>query len=180
MSRENDILFELIDIWAEKHELYSMQGTVKTVDLNERTCVVSPTDAGPDVYDVYLEADSGSSTNKGFFVVPAVNSIVIISFINKEEAFISAWTEIDKVITTQAEWVFNDGTNGGLTKLQELTNRLNEYETLFNQLKTDLTTWVPAPSDGGTALKTVLTSGFLTKTIPSSNKSDFENEDVKH
>lgn len=33
----------------------------------------------------------------------------------------------------------------------------------LTQLKADLTAWIPAPGDGGTALKTILTAGFLTK-----------------
>lgn len=180
MGKETDILFELIGIWAQENELYSKQGIIKSVDLNERTCVVTPTDGGPDILDVYLEADSGDSTNKGFFVVPDIGSLVIITFINKEEAFISAWTQINNVIVKSGEWVFNDGDNGGLVKVKKLTDRLNDLEALFNQLKTDLTNWVPAPTDGGTALKTVLSSGFLTKNIPNSKEEDFENNSVLH
>ena len=180
MAKETDILFELIGIWAQENELYSKQGTVKSVDLSERTCIVTPTDGGPDILDVYLEADSGDSTNKGFFVVPAVGSLVIATFTSKEEAFLSAYTEISQVVAKQGEWVFNGGDNGGLVKVKELTDRINELESLFDQLKTDLSTWIPVATDGGAALKTILTSGYLTKTIPNSNINDFENTDVKH
>jgi len=34
-------------------------------------------------------------------------------------------------------------------------------------LQTDFTNWTPVPNDGGAALKTLLTSGFLTKTLAS-------------
>ena len=37
----------------------------------------------------------------------------------------------------------------------------------LTQLQTDFTSWTPAPNDGGAALKTLLTSGFLTKTLAS-------------
>lgn len=180
MSKIGDLIFELIKIWAKENELYSKQGTVKSVNLTERTCVVTPTDGGSDILDVYLEADQGTSTSKGFFVVPSTGSLVIVTFTSKEEAFVSAWTAIDQVIAKSGEWVFNDGTNGGLTKLQELTSRLNELENLFTQLKTDFNGWVPSPNDGGAALKTKLSAGYLTKTIPNSQISDFENELVKH
>jgi hypothetical protein len=129
---------------------------------------------------VLIEADAGSAENKGIFVVPSVGSLVIITFTSKDEAYLTAYTQIDNVISKQGEFVFNDGENGGLTKIQELTNRLNEYEALFNQLKQDLNSWVPVANDGGAALKTVLSSGFLTKTIPDSDRGDFENELVKH
>lgn len=180
MSKTGDLVFEIINIWAKEQELYSKQGTVKSVDLSERTCVVTPTDGGSDILDVYLEADSGDSTNKGFFVVPAVESLVIVTFTSKEESFISAWTEIDTVIAIQGEWTFNDGENGGLTKLQELTDRLNDLEDLFTQLKTDFSGWTPVSNDGGAALKAVLSAGYLTQTVPNSQVSDFENELVKH
>jgi len=180
MSKDGDLIFELINIWAKENELYSKQGSVKSVDLSERTCVVTPTDGGSDILDVYLEADSGDPANKGFFVVPAIGSLVIVTFTSKEESFISAWTEIEQVIAKSEEWVFNDGKNGGLTKLQELTSRINELENLFTQLKTDFNGWVPSQNDGGAALKTKLSTGYLTKTIPNSQISDFENELVKH
>lgn len=180
MAKETDILFELIGIWANENELYSKQGTVKSIDLNERTCIITPTDGGPDILDVYLEADSGTSGSKGFFVVPAVGSIVVATFINSQEAFLTAWTAIDNVVAKSGEWVFNDGDNGGLVKVKELTERINELEALFSQLKTDLSTWIPSPTDGGSALKVILTSGFLTKPVPSSTKNEFENLDVKH
>ena len=35
----------------------------------------------------------------------------------------------------------------------------------LTQLQTDFTAWTPVPNDGGLALKTILSSGFLTKAI---------------
>lgn len=35
-----------------------------------------------------------------------------------------------------------------------------------SQLQTDLSSWVPTPNDGGAALKTILTTGFLTSVLP--------------
>jgi hypothetical protein len=180
MSTIGDLIFELIGIWARDHEFYSKHGTIKDIDLNERTCTVTPVDGGPDILDVYLEGDAGSEESKGFFVVPAVGSLVIVTWTSKEEAFLSAYTNIDQVVAKQGEWIFNDGSNGGLTKLKELTDRLNEYEELFSQLKSDFNSWVPVPNDGGAALKTVLSSGYLTKQVPDSDRGDFENELVKH
>lgn len=183
-----DIIFEFINIWASQNEIYSVAGEVLSVDESKRICSVSPNDGGANILDVKLEADysinsSGvviASSPKGFFLVPAVGSVVILTFQSSTDAFISAYTTVDKVISTQGEWIFNDGANGGLTKLQELTDRLNDYEVLFNQLKTDLSGWTPVPNDGGAALKALLSSGYLTKVIPNSQVSDFENEDVKH
>ena len=183
MSKSSDILFDLIKIWADENELYSIQGTVKSINVNIRTCVVTPTNGGPDILDVRLEADytEGSTTaSKGFFVVPTVSSLVIITFMSKEESFISAWTSIDNVVAKQGEWIFNDGLNSGLVKVAEMTSRLNDLEALFDQLQTDFTAWVPAAGDGGLALKTVLTAGYLNETVPESVQTEFENLNVKH
>lgn len=179
MGKNTDILFELISIWAKENELYSKQGTVSSVDDGERTCIVSPTDGGPDILDVNFEADSGSSTSKGFYVVPSVGSLVIVTFLNKEDSFISAWTNIDKVIAKQGEWVFNDGANGGIAKTPELTDRFNNLENKVNELITYINSHVhtsAAPGSPTTSPVPLYTGGNLTPTV----RSDIENEDVKH
>ena len=187
MPKLKDLIFDFINLWAKEQEIYSTSGVVTSVDEAKRVCNVTPNDGGAEILNVKLEADyklsSGqiiASDPKGFFIVPAVDSVVMLTFQSSTDAFISAYTEIDKVISKQTEWIFNDGANGGLTKLQELTDRLNEYEALFNQLKTDLSSWTPVPNDGGAALKTIVSSGYLTKTVPTSAVSDFENKEVKH
>ena len=60
-----------------------------------------------------------------------------------------------------------------------MTDRLNELETLWNQLKTDFSSWTPVPSDGGAALKAILAAGIGLKTVPNSQVADFENEKIK-
>ena len=53
-----------------------------------------------------------------------------------QEAYVSAWTEIDKVIAKQGEWIFNGGANDGLVKVSELTDKINALENEINDLKT--------------------------------------------
>lgn len=179
MSKENDILFQLIDIWAKENELYSLQGTVKSVNLSERTCVVIPTDGSPDVLDVNLEADSGTSTSKGFFVVPEVGSVVVITFMNKEDSHITAWTEISQVVAKSTEWIFNNGANGGMVKVIENTEKLNNIENKVNSIISFINSHVhtsAAPGSPTTIPVPTYTGGNLTPT----QRSDIENEDVKH
>jgi hypothetical protein len=182
MSRETDIMFEMIDIWARQHEFYSAQCTVDSVDQDERTCVVTPTNGGAQVIGVRLEADytDGATTaSKGFFVVPAVGSLVIATFMSKTEAFLSAWTTIDKIVSKQTEWIFNDGSNDGLVIVGDLVTKLNNIESDINDLKTAFAGWVPVPSDGGAALKTALATWYTSPLVPT-QQSELENEDVKH
>jgi len=179
MSKTTDIFFELVSIWAKENELYSKQGTIVSVDESAKTTIVSPSDGGSDILDVRLESDENSES-KGFFVVPSVGSLVIVTFISPQESFISAWTEIDTVVAKQDQWTFNEGENLGLVKVQEMTDRLNEMESLFTKLQTDFNSWVPVPNDGGAELKAIISSGFGVQPVPNSKTSDFENEAVKH
>jgi hypothetical protein len=183
-----DLLLDFIGIWSNQNNIYSMQCTVKSVDVTTRTCVCTPTDGSADILNVRLEADLAvnsddvpiASSKKGFFVVPKVNSIVGVTFFDKTNAFINVWTEIDEVYVISNKFTFNNGAFGGLIKIDDLVSRLNDYESLFTQLQTDFNAWTPVPNDGGLALKTILSTGFLTKTVPSTVKGDFENTKVIH
>lgn len=179
MGKSTDILFDLIDIWAKERELHSKQGKVVSVDTDAKTCVVTPTDGGPDILDVRLEADEDTA-NKGFFVVPAVDSLVIITFISKEESFVSAWTAIDKVIATQGLWQFNGGENGGLTITPELKAQLDTTNALIQSLL-DIITGTPIPEPGSgapSALQTALAAAISGQAL--GDYSDIENNKVTH
>ena len=188
MTKTKDILIDFINVWSDQNQIYSKQCVVSSIDADKRICTCSPIDGGADILEVRLESDitinsDGDAVNsnpKGFFVVPEVDSLVVVTFLSKTEAFLSAYTEISDVIAIQDQFTFNDGAYGGLIKISDLVDRLNDYEDLFNQLKTDFNSWTPVPQDGGLALKTILSAGFLTKVIPSSNVSEFENGKVKH
>ena len=107
---------------------------------------------------------------------------VTIDIIN-EKLFIS-WPDSDEdesttIEVSELEILFNGGNLLGLVKIQELTDRLNELEGLWNKLQMDLNTWVPVVQDGGLALKTQLLSSFLLELVPDSKVEDFENEKIK-
>ena len=167
-----DIIFNFINIWAEEHEIYSVQGTVKSVDVDIRTCVVTPADGGPDILDVRLEADytEGISTDpKGFFIVPVVDSLVIVTFMDKNNAFLSAWTNIDKVIAKQINWIFNDGTNEGLIKIIDLTTKLNN---LKSEMQIELVKIQTGIVGAGGA--------YTPGTLSAFDKDDYENDKIIH
>lgn len=188
MATIKDILFDFIGLWSDQNKIYSMQCTVKSIDVAKRICVCTPVDGSADILNVRLEADitvdsedePETSNPKGFFVVPAVGSIIGVTFLSKTDAFISVWTEITDVIVISDLFTFNDGAFGGLIKIEDLVSRLNDYEALFTQLQTDFTAWTPVPNDGGLALKTILLTGFLTKIVPTTVKANFENIKVIH
>lgn len=182
MGKATNILFDLINIWAKQNEFYSTQGTISSVSESNRTCVVTPTNGSPDIQDVRLEADyteDTSTDSKGFFVVPAVSSLVIVTFLSKDDAFISAWTEIDKIVSKQGEWIFNDGSNDGLVKVIELTDKLNNIENKVNDLISFINSHVhtsAAPGSPTTPPVPTFTGGTLTTT----QKAEIENTDITH
>ena len=188
MSKIKDILLDFVNIWSNQNNIYSKQCTVTSVDQVKRICTCSPVDGTADILEVQLESDITlnsdnepiASDPKGFFIVPQIGSLVIATFLAKDDAFISAWTEIDSIIVKSNQFAFNDGSFGGLIKIDDLVNRLKDYEDLFTQLKTDFSSWIPVVNDGGAALKTLLISGFLTKIIPSSLANEFENDKIIH
>jgi len=183
-----DALLNFIRIWSDQNKIYSQQCIVKSVDSNKRTCVCTPVDSGADLLNVRIEADLTVNTDddpinsspKGFFVIPKVGSLVIVSYLSKTDSYVSAWTEISDIIVISDLFKFNDGSLGGLIKINDLVNRLKDYESLFTQLKTDFNAWTPVPNDGGAALKTILSAGFLTKIVPITVKADFEDTAVIH
>jgi hypothetical protein len=107
---------------------------------------------------------------------------VTIDIIN--EKLLISWPDSDEEESTtievsELEILFNGGNLLGLVKIQELTDRLNELESLWNKLQMDFNTWVPVVNDGGLALKTQLLSSFLLELVPDSQVEDFENEKIK-
>ena len=205
MKQIKDILTEFILKFAEEQALYSERARVVSVDTDKMTCTVETTDEKAEISGVQIAAFIGASF--GAFIIPAVESIVTVSFYSKNEAYVSKTSVLDGVkllfedgLTIDAnidgvnlaiadgttieindtQIIFNGGENNGLVISQNLSDRLNEIESAILQLQTDFTTWVPVPSDGGAALKTLISAGFGIKVIPNSLPGDFENDEILH
>lgn len=78
---------------------YAVPGTVTAVDKAAGTVDVSPVDDSADLLAVRLRADEGT----GFTVYPVVGSLVLVSFLSPNEAFVSMVSQVDTYeLTTQA------------------------------------------------------------------------------
>jgi len=75
--------------------------------------------------------------------------------------------------------ILNEGEFGGLVKVEELVEKINNIESDINSLKNVFTAWVPVPNDGGAKLKADVTDWAL-DLITETQKEDLENEEVKH
>ena len=167
-------------------------------DLNTCTCQIISSKS--QVNDVQFSSFIGAT--KGFILVPAVGSNVMISFINKEEAFVAnaeALTGLkitfengyflltedaftidfngNKMVFGTDDIQFNDGTLAGLVTVNELVSQLNTIENDINTLKQAFTAWVPVPQDGGAALKGG-TAAWSGQTLTPTQASDIENEKI--
>lgn len=129
-----------------------------------------------------------SEPNDGFILIPALNTDVLICMMADNSAYVLLCNDIDKiicVIDNQNSYIFdsngfvwNGGNNGGLVKVIELTQKVNNLEALVNNLLTTLkTTTIPlAPS--GTYPFAPLYAAY--NTLTPTQRSDIEDTLIKH
>lgn len=87
-----DILKKAVDTGAE---IYSVIGTVKSVDTSKRTCVVEPVDGSPEIFGVRYTATESDAV--GFITNPADGAFVVVTFLDDNNAFVSLVTEFDTI-----------------------------------------------------------------------------------
>ncbi len=164
-------------------------GIVKSVNESAGTCDVALNVNTADVLTKGVQINTFSGMADGMICVPAVNSVVWVAALDGtgNKAIIRC-SSVSKVliktgsITIQitSEGVALNGTDlGGIVKVQDLVNKLNNLEQTINQLMTLITGWTPVPGDGGLALKTALAS-WCTELLTNTVVADLENTNVKH
>lgn len=147
-------------------EVYSVICTVKSVDGNFAD--LTPIDGNADILGVNLIAGDSDTP---MLITPKVDSFVIATFLSKDTAFISTYSEIDSVEIRGKEF-------GGLVKVKDLVDKINALETKVNDILTALKgITVPlAPSGTYPLAPSFATILNLNKT----KKSDLENDKVQH
>jgi hypothetical protein len=124
-----------------KQRPISVAAQVVSVDKTQRTCTVEHD--GLTYEDIRLNAVIDNNGNTSY-IVPKPNSWVMITFIETSdtEAYITATSEVDEIIYTAKkisitadETIFNTGDFGGLVKIKELENNLNQLKTYCEGLK---------------------------------------------
>lgn len=166
-----------------KNDIYASVATVNSVDISTRSCTVTTvsSDAAITIEGVLLMA----AVDDGVLLIPTVDSTVMISFGTYTPAFITLYSQIDKVILVAGKAsidiaddkiVFNDGTFGGIVKVQELVEKLNNLENLVNDFIEKYNSHTHPVSGGSTLMPMIPETGTLTPTM----KSDIENTNVTH
>jgi len=162
---------EIIRELSESGEqVYSLVCKVLSVDETNRTCEVEPIDGSAGIPETRLQANI--NLNSGFILFPAIDSHVVVCFLNKNAAFVALFSEVDKVHLRGDQL-------GGLIKVEDLVTRLNNVENDLNDLKTVFNSWTPVSQDGGAALKTAAGTWFGSQ-IETTEKSHIENTNVNH
>jgi len=145
----------------------SIQSTLcKVVSVDGLLCDCSPVNGNADILEVRLNA----SGLNGFVITPKVGSYVMVTRFERFEAFISSFSDVDKI-------AFNGGANDGLVLVNKLIDKLNALENKVNSIISTFNTHVHAGVIIGSDLSAVtptLVAGALTPTI----KSDIENANI--
>lgn len=93
MSTGNDIKRAIRKIAGSPSEFYSVVAKVLSVNKDNATCDVSPLSGGADIFNVRLNSLLGAK--RGLLIFPQVGSTVIVSFLNKDNAYVSQYSDID-------------------------------------------------------------------------------------
>jgi hypothetical protein len=160
---------------------------VLEVDKDNDTCKVQVPE-GPELFGISLTAIEDTHSTK-VVAYPKPGSMVMISLIGNQnsEAYVSKCSDIESfLIKTDKHQLliaadgsqFDDGQLGGMVKAKELKTQLDKTNALVQAIADCLNQWVPTPSDGGAALKTLVSSMLPGKQV--GNYTDIENPKVKH
>ena len=120
--------------------------------------------------EVPLSDDNGNTIS----CTPSVGSIINIAITNKNLILLLSVDDCENInISANGKIEFNGGEFGGLVKVIELTEKINNLENLVNSLVTKYNTHVHASNGVPTV---TLETTVLTPTI----KDDIENINITH
>ena len=151
-------------------EVKSVEGETCTVLIGEL-----------EVPDVLLTpADEGADGK--LVITPKVGGQVTVADLSGGELrqlAVVHWGEVEKISLTADSIELNGGDNGGLVKIEALTDKINNIEKEINKLKQVFTTWVPVPQDGGSSLKSGVAS-WAAQQLVQTQVSDLEDDKITH
>lgn len=153
LSGVNDLTFEGIPC------------KVSDINTTEMTCTCTPINGDAEFFDVLLNADA----DKGFTLIPADKSVVIVQQTSQATAYVSMVSKVDQI------YLAGDA-NGGLVKIDDLKS---QYDAMVAAFKVAIAAGFSALSglDGGASLSAFNASA---SSVLNLNKTTLENQTVKH
>ncbi len=161
------------------HSFYHSELCVVTsVTINSEKKVISCEPINSD--SEFGEVDLSAEYNNGLIIAPKVGSNIIIGFSAKVDPFVMMFSEIENIyLDVESDIIINGGNNGGVVKVQDLVNKLNNIENKVNSLVsfTQTHTHSGVQTGGGTSgVPVVPVTGSLTNTTV----NDLANTKLKH
>jgi hypothetical protein len=169
-----------------KDEVTMIQCIVGSVDVASRTC--DCTSIGGESEIKITGAKLQAEVSDGFLLIPKVDSTVFIGYTKRVDPHVLLFSEVDRMLIGIGDSSFeikndgsikiNDGSLGGLVKIDSLVNRMNAVEDKLNGLitKYNTHTHTGVQTGGGTSAVTTATETAVDKTV----KSDLENTKITH
>lgn len=146
----------------------------KVVFVDGILCDCEPINGDADILEVRLNA----SGLNGYVITPKVGSYVMVTKFERFEAFISSFSDVEKIEIECDNIVFNGGANDGMVLINALVDKLNSLENKVNSIINTFNVHTHTgvfPGPGSTATTPNIISGTLTPT----QKQDIENEKIK-
>tara|TARA_R100000951_G_scaffold58652_2_gene49306 strand:+ start:1338 stop:1850 length:513 start_codon:yes stop_codon:yes gene_type:complete len=163
-----DMIAKLAD---KNEEVYSI--ICKVSEVSGEVAELAPLNGDASLFDVKLIAGTSATP---LLVTPVVGSTVIATFLSKDTAFVSLYSEIESVQLMGDQF-------GGLIKIEELVKKINGLENKLNDLISKFNTHIHIT----TATVLIGPPGVIappttpeTPIAPVTSKSDLENENIKH
>lgn len=195
----SEIVSKFIDNWSSKESLYLKIGSVSEINTDEHTFTFTPLDETSAVLNVRMKTIADSSP-ESFVIVPKDGSQVVVGFhsnevaqcivvqesshvlINSENKTVNI-SEVYKIIcndvqVTSDSFVFNGGSNLGIIKIVELTQKLNLLVSEVNNLKLRYNTHKHTGVTTGAGISGI--TDILGVNATDFNKDDYEDIKIKH
>lgn len=134
----------------------------KVVEVNGTTCDASPLNGDADILDARLSADPDTDV----LYTPAVDSIVGLSSLSDSDWVVVLFSQLDGV-----QW--GDGDFGGLIKIDNLIDEINDLKSVVNQLINQVQNHTHVSS-------VPIDPVFTVSPIGNTFKVDIENPDITH
>ena len=148
--------------------VFIFDAVVNSIDKPNRMCNV--TKVGGETsgqLDVRLMA----SKDDGCYVIPVLDSNVIVIGSNNVTPFVAQFSEVESI-----EWL--GGENDGVPLVNPLLEKLNNLENDINTLKSAFSSWLVVPNDGGAALKAI-SATWAGQQLQPTQKQDIEHTKIK-
>lgn len=161
--------------------------SVDSVDVSNRKCECTP--QGDSVEAPFTNVLLMASVDDGLLYVPALNSTVVVAYSEFQQPYIALFSELQRIFLVVGNSLvditgslikLNDGSFGGLVKVAQLTQKLNNLENLVNDLVSKFnshTHILTLTSGTGTAAPTAAPE---TTVITPTQQSDIENTKITH